>query len=110
MCPHVLVISIVQRCNYYANEKIRKATFWEPGASDADPTRMFGLCVGFLSLMHWSFLCVVVADIVSPQDLIYNLDFFSSRVDFNTFNVVVGPFRKGLGPYMNKQPFDFRAM
>merc|ERR1712224_586580 len=43
-------------------------------------------------------------------DLIYNFDFLSSRVDFNDFNVVLGPFRKGMAPYMNKQPFDFRAV
>jgi len=42
-------------------------------------------------------------------DLVYNFDFLSSRVDFNKFNVVIGPFRKSMGPYMNKQPFDFRA-
>jgi len=42
-------------------------------------------------------------------DLVYNLDFLSSRVDFNKFQVVIGPFRKCVAPYMNKQPFDFRA-
>merc|ERR1719265_1867312 len=61
-----------KRCHYFANEKIRKKTYWEPG-------------------------------------LVYNFDFLSSRVDFNKFNVVVGPFKKAMGPYMNKQPFDFRA-
>jgi len=43
-------------------------------------------------------------------DLVYNLDFLSSRVDFNKFQVVIGPFRKCVAPYMNKQPFDFRAV
>jgi len=42
-------------------------------------------------------------------DLVYNFDFLSSRVDFNKLHVVIGPFRKGMAPYMNKQPFDFRA-
>merc|ERR1719460_1762327 len=42
-------------------------------------------------------------------DLVYNFDFLSSRVDFNKFQVVIGPFRKCVGPYMNKQPFDFRT-
>lgn len=42
-------------------------------------------------------------------DLIYNFDFLSSRVDFNKFDCVVGPFRKNMAPYMNKQPFDMRC-
>ena len=46
---------------------------------------------------------------VFSKDLVYNFDFLSSRVDFNKLHVVIGPFRKGMAPYMNKQPFDFRA-
>ena len=72
----------------------------EPTGSQACQLLTYALGVEYVAHKMHSF---------HTKDLDYNLDFLSSRVDFNKFNVVIGPFKKSMAPYMNKQAFDFRT-